>query len=266
MILTTVLGSVNNNPNYYMFIPKQIIFWKHFNIKFIAIFVGESLPDILLPYSDNIILYTKNLDLNSAYVAQNIRIYYPALLTLSGNEMVMITDMDMLPTNIGYYTRDIEKYSKDDFIYYRNVDGNQIYMCYNAANPTTWSKIFNINSVDDIEKSIYENYNNIYDGIPGSTGWFIDQELMYKKLINYEKLIVLNRPIRRLEIQDYKHHLKNNRIEFISEYDDVHFHRNYFTNESLIENAELQLKNKQAIVPKLNTNKLKLIQGKFRLV
>jgi hypothetical protein len=139
-------------------------------------------------------------------------------------------------------------------------------MCYNAANPTTWSKIFNIKSVDDIEKSIYENYNNNYDGIPGSTGWFIDQELMYKKLIKYEKLIVLNRPIRRLEIQDYKHHLKNNRIEFISEYDDVHFHRNYFTNKSLIENVELQLKNKQAIVPKLNTNKLKLIQGKFRLV
>jgi len=27
MKLTTVIGSVNNNPKYYMFIPKQILFW-----------------------------------------------------------------------------------------------------------------------------------------------------------------------------------------------------------------------------------------------
>ena len=47
--------------------------------------------------------------------------------------MVMITDMDMLPTNDKYYKENLENYSHDDFIYYRNIDHRQIYMCYNAA-------------------------------------------------------------------------------------------------------------------------------------
>lgn len=241
MILTTVLASVNNNPKYYMFIPKQIKLWKYFNIKFIAIFVGESIPDILQSYSDNIILYNRNLNLNSAYVAQNIRIYYPALLSLPENEMVMITDMDMLPTNEKYYKSGLEQYTINDFIYYRNVDGNQIYMCYNAAHPSTWSAVFNVKHISDIETIVDKTYQSNYNGIPGSNGWFIDQEIMYKNLIRYKNLKVLNRPIKRLEVDMYKMHLYRNDKNFISLYDDVHFHRDFFSNEHLINNAETQL-------------------------
>ena len=241
MILTTVLASVNNNPKYYMFIPKQIKFWKYFNIKFIAIFVGESIPDILQSYSDNIILYNRNLNLNSAYVAQNIRIYYPSLLSLPDNELVMITDMDMLPTNAPFYTSGLEAYNINDFIYYRHVDGNQIYMCYNASHPKTWSNVFNVKTISDIETIIDKTYTTNYNGIPGSSGWFIDQEVMYKNLINYTNLKVLNRPIKRLEVNMYKTHLHRNDKNFIFLYDDVHFHRDFFANETLINNAETQL-------------------------
>jgi len=241
MILSTVLASVNNNPKYYMFIPKQIKFWKYFNIKFIAIFVAENIPDELKEYSTNIILYNKNLNLNSAYVAQNIRIYYPSLLSLPMDEILMITDMDMLPTNDVYYKNGLEKYNINDFIYYGSIMGNQIIMCYNAAHPTTWSTVFNIKTIDDIENIINKNYNTSYNGIPGSTGWFIDQEIMYKNLINYKYLRVLNRPIKRLEVDQYIKHLQHRHINFISKYDDVHFHRDYFNNEKLINNAEMQL-------------------------
>ncbi len=99
MKLTTVIASTNNNSQYYLFIPKQISFWKKFNINFIAIFVGENIPIELHKYKDNIILWNKNLDLNSVYVAQNIRIYYPSILKLPENEIVVLTDMDMLPAN-----------------------------------------------------------------------------------------------------------------------------------------------------------------------
>jgi hypothetical protein len=241
MILTTVLASVNNNPNYYMFIPKQISFWKKINIKFIAVFIGENIPNELLEYNDNIILYNKNLDLNTVYVGQNIRMYYTALLKLPENELVMITDMDMLPTNDIYYKNGLEHFTKDDFIYYRNIDGNQIYMCYNAAHPDTWGKVFSIKTIQDIESIIYTNYQSSYNGIPGSHGWFIDQEIMYKKLIHYPNLKVLNRPIKRLEVYQYKNHVNNNDCNFLLNYDDVHFHRNYFTNESLICHAEHEL-------------------------
>ena len=241
MKLTTVLASVNDNKNYYMFIPKQIIFWKHFNIKFIAIFVGKEIPSELLHCKDNIILWNKNLDINTSYVGQNIRIYYPSLLQLPDDEMVMITDMDMLPTNDTYYVTGLNDYTIDDFIYYRHVDGNEIYMCYNAAHPKTWSNIFNIKTEKDIEEQLYNNYDITYNGIPGSNGWSIDQLILYKRLINYPNLKVLNRPINRLEAPYYAYYLNIGMSDFIKKYDDVHFHRNYETNLKYIIDAENQL-------------------------
>ena len=175
MRLTTVLGSVNNNSDYYLFIPKQILFWSKFNIKFIAIFVGDNIPDEIIEYSDNIILWNENLDLNTSFVGQNLRIYYPALLNLPEDELVMITDIDMLPMSSSYYCDGLENFTTNDFIYYRNIDGNQIYMCYNAAHPSVWKKVFNIHTKEDIKNRIYETYNKSYNAIPGSHVWYNDQ-------------------------------------------------------------------------------------------
>jgi hypothetical protein len=241
MKLTTVVSSTNINSQYYMFVPKQILFWKHFSIKFIAVVVGESIPDELKEYSDNIILWNRNLDINTIFVSQNIRMYITALINLPDDEIVMITDMDMLPMNDKYYKDGLDNFKKDDFIYYRHVDGNQIYMCYNAAHPNTWGKIFSITNENDIEKIINDTYINQYSGIPGNTGWFTDQEIMYKKLINYPDLKILNRPIKRLEMWVLDN-LKNNNVpNFISHYDDSHFHRSYFNNIDNISYVEKQL-------------------------
>ena len=241
MRLTTVFSSTNDNPAYYLFIPKQISFWARFGIKFIAAFVGDVLPNELVPYTDNIILWPHSPNMKSAYVAQNLRIYYPALLNLPEGEMVMITDMDMLPTNNTYYTDGLSNFGPDDFIYYRHIDGNQIYMCYNAATPRTWAKIFKINSEDDISAILLNNYNINYNGIPGSTGWYTDQEVLYKYLHNYPQLKVLNRPLRRLEVYNYRNFLSLGQTNFISGFDDVHFHRSYKDNEAYIVDAEKQL-------------------------
>ena len=70
MKLSIVLSAVNSNPAYYMFITKQILFWGSFNIKNYSVFIGSSLPEQLKPYSNNIILFSKNLDMNDAYVSQ----------------------------------------------------------------------------------------------------------------------------------------------------------------------------------------------------
>lgn len=241
MKLTNVLASVNNNREYYLFIPKQILFWEKFNIKFTAVFVGDKIPDEIIDCSNNIILWNKNLDLNTSFVAQNLRIYYSGLLELPNDEMVMITDIDMLPMSSSYYCDGLENFTIDDFIYYRHIDGNQIYMCYNAAHPSIWKKVFDINNVEDIENRIYETYNKNYNGIPGSNGWFIDQEIMYSYLINYPNLKVLNRPIKRLEMWHFANHLVNNNTNFVKNFDDAHFHRSYTKNEMLILNAEKQL-------------------------
>jgi hypothetical protein len=241
MKLTTVLGSTDGNPNYYKFIPKQISFWKMFNINFIAVFVGNELPSDLIPYKENIILWNKNLNLNTAFVGQNLRIYYTALLNLPLDEMVMITDMDMLPGNENYYKHGLENFKHEDFIYYRHIDKNQIYMCYNAAHPLTWGKVFKIETEDDVEKAINNTYCDKYSGIPGKDSWFTDQYVMYKNLIDYAHLKVLNRPIKRLETWIYKQHINSNNNNFYMLYDDAHFHRSFEKNKELIQDAEKQL-------------------------
>lgn len=243
MRLTTVFSATNDNPAYYLFIPKQIKFWKYFGINFICIFIGTSLPSELLAYRSNIILWNNTYNLNTAYLAQNIRLFYPALLELPDDELVMITDMDMLPMNDKYYKDGLENFSINDFIYYRHIDANQIIMCYNAAHPKTWSKIFNIKSRYDIDKTLLNNFNSNYDGLPGCKGWCTDQEILYKHLINYSHLKILNRPLKRLETWDYDNLLKSGRMKFIFEYDDGHFHRNYKDNEKYILDAEQQLSN-----------------------
>ena len=244
MKLTTVLSAVNNNPAYYKFIPKQILFWNKFAIRFVVVFVGETIPGELMPYRANIFHWNKNLNLNTAFVGQNMRLYYPALLQLPDDEMVMITDMDMLPMNNIYFTRGLEFYTKKDFVYYRHVEGNQIYIMYNAAHPTTWSTIFEIHSEADIERRIYDTYKAKYNGIPGSAEWFTDQEILYKRLIGYPHLQVLNRPIRRLEMSVYKQLLLKGDTHFVHEYDDCHFHRDFMGNRTYILDAERQLMNK----------------------
>jgi hypothetical protein len=241
MKLTTVIGSVNNNPKYYMFIPKQILFWKKFGINFIAVFVGNHIPNELLEHQNNIVLWQHNSDLNPAYVGQNIRMYYAARIDLPDDEMVMLTDMDMLPTNPTYYTSGLEQHKFEDFIYYRHVDGNQIYMCYNAAHPKIWGKVFNIRDDADVCTRLNENYNSNYNGVPGSTGWSIDQEVMYNKLIHYEHLKILNRPLNRLETWIHRTHLQKKDTNFLRHYDDAHFHRSYHDNADLIMDAEHQL-------------------------
>ena len=154
MKLTTVLSAVNDNSDYYNFLPYQVIFWNKYNIKFICVFVGDKIPDNLQPYKQNIILWPYNNDISSAFVAQNIRLYYPALLSLPDDECVMITDMDMLPCSDTYYKSGCEPYSKQDFVYYRYIsdEDKHVYICYNSAHPETWGNVFGITCSDDIIK------------------------------------------------------------------------------------------------------------------
>jgi len=234
MRLTTVVASVNDNVEYFGFIPYQIRIWASFQIRFLAVFVGQKIPDELSPYIDNIILWDRNQGLHPVYLGQHLRIYFPALLSLPDDEMVMITDIDMLPTSDGFYKKGMETFEKDDFIYFRFIEGNQMFMCYNSAHPSVWSKLFGVVTVDDVENRLRENYPSTYDGTPGGQGWFSDQELLFRTLIHYEHLKILDRPHRRLTREEFCDHLGQNDEGFLSRYDDFHAHRNFTNNKDLI--------------------------------
>lgn len=244
MKLTTVISSVNDNSHYYNFIPYQIEVWRKFNINFIALYVGESIPDELQQFSDNIILWDKNLDINSVYVGQMLRVLYPALLDLPDDELVMVTDMDMLPSTQAYYTDGLDSFEKKDFLTYKKPANKMVYICYNAAHPDTWGEVFGVKSEQDVEKALYDNRPSDYTGAHGGAGWYADQLFMYDKLINYDSFKVLNRSRRRLEMSTCSKLVTRRTPGFINHYDDIPFHRSFFNHLRNLEyvcNVEMDL-------------------------
>ncbi len=242
MKLKYVLATTNNNPEYYKFIPTQIQFWGFFGITFIAVYIGDIIPNELLPFKSNIIHWPHTQQLHSVYVAQHIRLLIPAIINIPDDQYIMITDMDMLPASPQYYIDGLDKFNQDDFIYFRHQDVDEFYMCYNAAHPKTWAKLFNICSIDDIITTLVNNYPSTYNGQKDvEHAWFNDQKFLYKTVHSYENLKLLNRPIKRLEVFQYINHLNNNDRNFIKNYDDIHFHQSFIRNELLIKHALTEL-------------------------
>lgn len=183
MKLDCVLTAVNENELYLDFVPIFIKTWNKLypNVDVKIILIAENIPDTLLSYKNNIILFKPIENIETSFTSQIIRLLYPCILNYENG--VMITDMDMIPMNRTYYTENIKSYSNDKFIYYReNVCFNtsQIAMCYNIATPNIWTEIFKVNSLEDIENTIkYIHSTNIK--------WYTDQLTLYDKVLNWNK-------------------------------------------------------------------------------
>jgi hypothetical protein len=193
MKLDCILTATNNNKLYADFIPSFIKHWKHLvpsaDVK--IIFIDEKIPDEYIQYKENIILFKpegEQLKMNTAFIAQFIRLLYPALLPYTGG--VLITDMDMLPMNGSYYIDNITNIPDNKFVYLRNVlfEYKEIAMCYNVACPPVWSDIFKIKTIEDICTQMQEIYKNIeYDGNHGGSGWTTDQKEFFKRVMNWNQ-------------------------------------------------------------------------------
>lgn len=199
MKLSTVLTACNKKYSHFIpiFVKGWQIYYPQAKIRIIYIGVIEELEKD----KPKLYMYLKNLKdnnqlneyvpkngLSTSYVAQTIRLLYPALI--NDSEGVLITDIDMLPANTYYFTSPIEKFSSDCFINYRyNSESNQqIYICYNIANSSTWSEIFHIYTLQDIDNFLIKNYNSQYDAVHGGKGWFTDQELLYTYIMKWKNI------------------------------------------------------------------------------
>ena len=173
MKLDCVVTACNKNPLYMGFIPIFIKTWNKLypfvDVK--IVFISDNIPNI-----------------STAFISQYIRLLYPAILDY--NNGIMITDMDMLPMNRTYYTKNICEFSNDKFIYLRNVlltNKQQIATCYNVAINKIWSEIFGINSIDDINIRLKEVYSGInYADVHGGSGWSTDQVDLYNYVMAWE--------------------------------------------------------------------------------
>ena len=117
MKLDCVLTACNDNPLYKDFIPIFIKVWNilYPNVDVKIIFINETIPDELIQYKNNIILFNPIPNMSTAFISQYIRLLYPAILNYENG--IMITDMDILPMNEVYYTKNIETIDNSKFVY-----------------------------------------------------------------------------------------------------------------------------------------------------
>ena len=179
MKIDTVILSSNDNPNYIQFWPIVSEAWSLMGVEPILIYTGEQ----KLNLKGNVInFFSKNID--SSFVAQNIRILYPSLL--DGNTC-LVSDIDNLPLSKKYFVDSVLSFNDDSFIIYRPdaCPPNMISMMWNAASSSTWKEIFNIDSEKDLEKNLKKWYTKKY-AIEG-TAWYTDQIKLRKYVNKFSK-------------------------------------------------------------------------------
>ena len=243
MKIDICIVSSNDNSIYYTFYPYIKPIWeKILGIKCILIFVGNELPELLKPYSIDIIMYKPIENIDSAFIAQNIRLLYPSLLNCSNG--IIIADIDIIPLNQDYFIKSIEHFSDNNFIYYtyenKCDDFKEYYMCYNVGLVKTWSDIFNIKNIDDIKYKLSDWYSKIeynFDNKYRSKckGFHNDQLMLYKYLNewnnkNTNNLILLSTNIRRLDV--YGNKIFKNKLKILEDfknnnYDDFHIPKKF---------------------------------------
>lgn len=188
MKLDCVVTACNDNSMYSDFIPMFVKMWKKqypkTDVK--IIYIADEIPEKFNDFKEHMILFKPPPGIETAFISQYIRLLYPCILDYKGG--IMMSDMDIMPMNSTYYSKNIENISDDKFVYYRHVLMNEykeIAMCYNAALNTTWAELFNIHSVEDIYTRIQEVYGRIKYGKPGTPGWTTDQTDLYKTVMEW---------------------------------------------------------------------------------
>lgn len=182
MKLDCVLTSCNLNKEYTKFISFFVKSWKYLipNINIKIILIADEIPKDIIKFEKYIILFPPIENIYSSFIAQYIRILYPALLEFENG--VLISDIDMIPMNKKYYINSIKKIKNNCFITYRDtrLQINQLNICYNIATPKIWSEVFNIKNINDIKVHLKKVYNkNKYENKRLGVGWYIDQINIY---------------------------------------------------------------------------------------
>jgi len=175
MKIDTVILASDDNPDYIQFWPIVSEAWRLMGVEPILIYTGETKYNL----KGNVINFNiKNLD--SAFIAQNIRILYPSLLK---NRNCIVSDIDNLPLSKNYFLRSVYEYSNDSFIIYRPdaCPPNMISMMWNAACQETWNEIFKVSNEKQIIYKLRLWYSKKYS-IRGKA-WYTDQ-LKLKKYVN----------------------------------------------------------------------------------
>lgn len=189
MKLDCVLTACNMNKLYYDFIPLFINTWIKLypTVNIVIVLINETLPEDLQKYEKYIRCFKPIEGISTAFISQYIRLLYPCLLNYKNG--VIITDIDIIPMNNSYFTKNIENFENNKWINFREwSENNMIAMAYQVACPNVWKEVFNINSINDINNRLMEKNKNIkYSDGKHDKYWFTDQNDLFKYVMGWNK-------------------------------------------------------------------------------
>lgn len=185
------------NPTYCGFIPSWITHHKKLypNSEIKVLLVHDTLPNDLIKFKDNIILFKPLQNIETSYQAQLVRMVYGALLS---NKQNIICDMDMYILNkdlLDWFNR-IPNYD-DRFINYGCLSMNdcqrekQLPLFFSIYSNKVINNIFNVKNLDDVNKFLVSNYKKM--DVEKGYNWFTDQLILYQKFIEYDFLYKIER-------------------------------------------------------------------------
>lgn len=230
MKIDLVLTAGNINHHYLQLYPLVYTVWKkRFNLDCYLVLISKDIPDYLQDYKDYIILFDPIENINDVYIAQVIRLLYPAIFK---EKTVLISDLDIIPVKKNYFIEPIKYLHNDTFVSYTNryYKQNMYAICYNVGKGNTFGKMFNINSIEDIKERLKEWYNINYTGKKNCDGWYTDQLKLfehfekydgYKKVLD-DKSIGYKRLNNRARDKEYIIKNFNEILENIESYSDIH--------------------------------------------
>jgi hypothetical protein len=187
MRLTHVVVSSDLNPRYVESWPTARRAWSEVtDLEPLLVLVADEgdVPTELLD-DPGVKVFPPIATLHTAFQAQCIRLLYPAVVQTDG--AVLISDVDMVPLSHEYFHAPTRRIPADHFLAYSDLlmHRNEIPICYNAAAPRTWSAVFGVEGPADVRRLLGEWGASVaYDGVRGGRGWYTDQAILYRTLID----------------------------------------------------------------------------------
>lgn len=190
MKLDCVLTAVNNNKLYIDILPLFIKQWNKLypNVDVKVILINDKIPDEFIEFNNNIILFKPIENISTAFISQYIRLLYPCIMNY--NNGILITDIDDLPMNNTFFTKNIEKFDNEKWINLRDwkIKNKEIAMCWQVATSKTWKEVFKINNLNDIINRIKNVFfSTEYKDGHGELGWNTDQLHLYNYVMDWNK-------------------------------------------------------------------------------
>lgn len=201
MKLTDCIVACDNNPDYLEFWPLVYRAWTDLvGIKVTLVLVADEIPEDL-EYQSNVVLFKPIKGVPTPIQTQCIRLLYPSVLetrhevdaVVNGKPRkvnmegaVIISDMDMIPCRKSYFVNAIEQLPNNRFVIYHDIlrKHKEVRMCYNAAIPSVWRKLF-LNGAENAYDKMRTTIKAWYKRYNGK--WTTDQQVLYNIVMKHQQ-------------------------------------------------------------------------------